>query len=69
MVIREKSYKKKYLIKKIYHNNINMVFTFIADVALETGWWVLKQTYNAGYYMIYETQENKEDKIIKQIEK
>lgn len=45
-----------------------MVFTLIADIALETTWWALKKTWDLGYYMIYGSQQNKEDKILLQIE-
>lgn len=45
-----------------------MVLMFLTEVALETSWWTLKQTYNLGHYMIYGEQESKEDKILKQVE-
>lgn len=45
-----------------------MVFYLISEIALETSWWILKKTYNTGYYLLYGTPESKEDKILKQIE-
>jgi pyruvate/2-oxoacid:ferredoxin oxidoreductase beta subunit len=45
-----------------------MVLMFLTEVALETGWWTLKQTYNLGHYMVYGEQESKEDKILRQVE-
>ncbi len=41
---------------------------FLAEVTLETSWWLLKKGYDVGYYMIYGEQETKEDRILKQIE-
>lgn len=45
-----------------------MVFTFIAEAAVETTWWALKKTYDLGYYMIYGHQETTEEKLLKTIE-
>lgn len=45
-----------------------MVLMFFTEVAFETGWWAIKQTYNLGHYMFYGTQETKEDRMLRQIE-
>jgi len=45
-----------------------MVFTFIADLVLQTGLWTAQKTYNFGYYMIYGKEETVEDKLRKIIE-
>lgn len=45
-----------------------MVLVFLAEVALESSWWAIKQTYNLGHYMMYGQQESKEDKILRQVE-
>jgi hypothetical protein len=45
-----------------------MVLLALAEIAVETSWWALKQSYNLGYYMMYGETESKEDRILKQIE-
>jgi hypothetical protein len=45
-----------------------MVLIALAEIAVETSWWALKQSYNLGYYMVYGSTESKEDKILNHIE-
>jgi len=45
-----------------------MVLIALAEIAVETSWWALKQSYNLGYYMVYGSSESKEDKILNHIE-
>ena len=44
-----------------------MVLLFFTEVILETSWWALKKTYDAGYYLIYGTEETNESKILRQL--
>jgi len=41
---------------------------YIAQIALENSWWLVKQTYNLGHYAVYGHQETIEEKLLKQIE-
>lgn len=45
-----------------------MVLYFITQYAFENSWWLIKQTYNLGHYMVYGHQETIEEKLLKQLE-
>ena len=41
---------------------------FLLDTTLYTSVWIIKQTFNGAYYLVYGSQETTEDKINKLLE-